>query len=257
MKKLILFLLLASPAFGTIAFVNSQQKVGGTTGTNGSGSISLTAGNIELVFASFYNGALNNPHVTGISDTAGDASYTLLGRFAFTDTNCNGTGTGTTTPCVLTEVWYTTIASTNATASITVTSTPTGTGTSVALHFDQYSGGAAVNTSNVQLGGAAATPPAASLTITTADANNFVVGGFGVHPAGTITASGCTGRGSTVANSGGTVQLGVCDNTSASAGTATSVGFSSNTWGAAAVELCSVNPCVASAAITNNVVIIQ
>jgi len=140
MKKLILFLLLASPAFGGIAFVNSNQKVGGTTGTNGSGSLSMTAGNIELVFASFYDGALHNPHVTGISDTAGDASYTFLGRFAFNDTNCNGTGNPTpVTACVLTEVWYTTIASTNATATITVTTTPTGTGTSVALHFDQYS----------------------------------------------------------------------------------------------------------------------
>src|SRR6185503_19257225 len=84
MKRLLIFALILSslPVFGSgIAFVNSTQKVGGTTGANGSGSIPLTAGNTMLVFVAFYNGQSNNPHVSSVTDSQGD-TYTKLGSFA-------------------------------------------------------------------------------------------------------------------------------------------------------------------------------
>jgi len=265
LAMIIATLLVACPAFGAIAFVNSVQKSGGTTGTNTSGTIAaLTNGNTELVFASFYNGQLNNPHVTSITDTPGD-TYTFLGRFAVTDGRCDGTGLGSTSNCPFIEVWAASITGTSCGGTgciITVNSTPTGTGTSPAILFQQYSGVEAVNTSNVAVngGGGPNTGGAtnAVLTITTSYANDFVVGAFADNPVNTLSVNGCTARGTAIINGGGTVNEKSCDSTSLSAGTATSVGmpFSSAGWAGAAVELCTTSPCPAVGT-AHNVVIIN
>src|SRR5690348_5057200 len=175
MKKLILLLLLASPAFGTIGFVatGSTAKACGTTGTCNSGSVTLSFGDTEVVFVAFYNGAGNTPHVTSVTDTQSD-TYTQLGIIQAADN-------------VFVEAWYTlSIASTGAPGSVTINYTPTGTGTSAALTLLEYSFVSAVNVSNVTSGSNAAAT-SASLSITTSDNNNFVVGAIADHPSNTQT----------------------------------------------------------------------
>jgi len=217
----------------------------------------MTAGNTELVFVAFFDGQLNNPQVSSITDTQGD-TYTKLGRIAPVDTLCNTTGSGSATACPFVEVWYTlSIASTNGTGTITVTTTPTGAGTGPAILFQQYSGVAAVNTSNVTLGSAGSGATSATLSITATYLNDFVVGAFADNPVNTLSVNGCTARGTAVNNGAATINAKSCD-ASGTAGQNVSVGmtFSSAAWAGAAVELCTTSPCPA-VGVSNHIVLIN
>lgn len=272
MKRLVLLacLLLTLPSWGAVAFVNSVQTAGGTTGTNGSGSMTLTAGNTVLVFVAFYNGQLNGPHVcttsdaaapcnsaNGVTDSQG-STYSKLAVIGPSDTTCSG-GTGSTS-CPFVELWATTnVASscTGAGCTIQVVNTPTGTGTGPAILFQQYSGVAAINLTN-QVTGSGSSATSATLSISMSYANDFVVGAFADNPVNVLSVNGCTARGSNTNNAGGTVNIKSCDNTSATPGASVSVGmtFSSAKWAGAAVELCTTSPCPAGG-VKNNVVIIN
>src|SRR5690348_6831437 len=171
---------------------------------------------------------VNSGTVSSVVDSGG-STYTKIASVT------NGT--------LILEIWAT--SATGSVASTTVTVTWSAASRNHEMAACEYTGVAAIGTNNTASGSASP----GSVSITTQDANNFVVAGIGVLAANAQTAQNGNLRLSiTEGGAGSKSSLGEVDNTAASASSVTcSTTFTSAAWGAVAVELRSVagnNPSV-------------
>lgn len=161
---------------------------------------------------------VNSGTVSSVVDSGG-STYTKIASVT------NGT--------LVLELWSTAVTGSKASTTITVTWSAASRNHEMAAC--EYSGVAAIGTNNTASGSASP----GTVSVTTQDANNFVVAGIGVLAANAQTAQNGNLRLSiTEGGTGSKSSLGEVDNTAASASLVTdSTTFTSATWGAAAVEL--------------------
>jgi len=218
-------LLLALPARAAITFVNQGSNNLSTSATSMTVTIPATVAGNDLV-AVVSIGIDIAPNTTVSSVTATGATFAsrvvLSNGVARVEIwSARGISAGITT------VTINFVAATNATAAVA-----------------EYSGVAALGTTATN-SGATANP---TVSLTTQDANNFVVGGFSASAAGIAAFTALTGtlRAAPVTAAGDVTDVAgaLTDNTSATPASVTNaVTQAANTWAAAALELRSTSTC--------------
>ena len=198
------------PAFGSIAFVT--QNATAARGTSTSPAISVSAGQTLIVVAAT---DVAGSTITTVTDTGGD-TFT---KFA---TATNG-GSQVTIWGVL-----------SASSSTSVTCTINNNSGDIACMAATYTGVSSFGINNIATG-STANP---SISLTTQDANNFVIAGLSNLTTTASTAGTGTLRRDITFSSRGSIDADLADNTAASISSVTvSVTHSATTWSAAAVEL--------------------
>lgn len=188
-----------------------------TAGTSVTATVTVVAGQTVAVAVIFPN----NITVSSITDTGG-SSYTLAAAVN------NGTG-------LRTELWSTGAGAALASTSVTI---HVSSSSVFAYAIDQYSGVAALGTNTTATGNGTAQ----NISLTTQDANNFVVAGVGVQSGATTESWSATG-GTNLRASGSNTSVGasqaLADETAATASTITLTTnvTTGDPWAAAALEL--------------------
>jgi len=208
MKRALIILALGlafcAPSHATIAFVRTASATSVANANTLAITMTETAGNVALCFVTYDDGASVTP--SGVSDNASTPNtWTMIDN---AQENKN------------TSSWSTAVSGTLSATTITVTFPNTDTAEKTAICGD-YSGALSLGTHH-QTTSSTNTASSCTDSLTTQDSNNFVVAGCYARCGGACSMTALTGnlRG-TLNNGAVNAEIGLNDNTSASAGSVT------------------------------------